>query len=322
MRTKNSIYNVVGVMVLHFTKIVVTFIGKTVLIRIMGDQYNGLNGLFSNIISMLSIAELGIGSAIIYNLYEPVRNRDLTRIKSIMRFYRKCYHAIAGIVFAIGVCVLPLVKSIVGEVAVDESVYVIYLFYLLDSVMSYFLSYKRSIIYVYQKNYIISIFDTLYVACMQLLQVGIILVTHNFLLYLTVMTISRVVENIGIHLYVNRQYPFLLDKDTEPISDDVKRDIVTKVKGLMFHNIGSYIVFGTDNILISKLVGIIEVGFYSNYMAIFNPLANILKQVITSVQASVGDLLVEKDSEKNFQIFKKLELINFWLYTSDRKSVV
>ena len=200
MRTKNSIYNVIGVMVLYFTKIVVTFIGKTVLIRIMGDQYNGLNGLFSNIISMLSIAELGVGSAIIYNLYEPVRNRDLTRIKSIMRFYRKCYHAIAGIVFAIGVCVLPLVKSIVGEVAVDESVYVIYLFYLLDSVMSYFLSYKRSIIYVYQKNYIISIFDTLYVACMQLLQVGIILVTHNFLLYLTVMTISRVVENIGIHL--------------------------------------------------------------------------------------------------------------------------
>ena len=321
MRTKNSIYNVIGVMVLYFTKIVVTFIGKTVLIRIMGDQYNGLNGLFSNIISMLSIAELGVGSAIIYNLYEPVRNRDLTRIKSIMRFYRKCYHAIAGIVFAIGVCVLPLVKSIVGEVAVDESVYVIYLFYLLDSVMSYFLSYKRSIIYVYQKNYIISIFDTLYVASMQLLQVGIILVTHNFLLYLTVMTMSRVVENIGIHLYVNRQYPFLLDKDTEPVSDDVKRDIVTKVKGLMFHNIGSYIIFGTDNILISKLVGIIEVGFYSNYMAIFNPLANILKQVITSVQASVGDLLVEKDSEKNFQIFKKLELINFWLYTSVSISV-
>lgn len=316
MRTRNSIYNIIGVMILYFTKIIVAFIGKTILIRVMGDQYNGINGLFSNVISMLSIAELGIGSAIIYNLYEPVRDENITKIKSIMKFYQKCYHTIAGVVFAAGLCILPFIKSIVGEVTIKESVYILYIFFLLDSVVSYFLSYKRSIIYVYQKNYIISIFDTLYVVATQLLQVMVIIFTHNFLLYLSVMIISRVAENIGIHLYANKQYPFLLDKDIELVSDDVKQDIITKVKGLMFHNIGTYIVLGTDNILISKLVGIIEVGFYSNYAAILNPLASILKQAITAVQASVGDLLAEKDREKSFQVFKKLELINFWLYTA------
>lgn len=321
MRTKNSIYNMVGVMMQYLAKIVVTFIGKTVLIRVMGDQYNGINGLFSNVISMLSIAELGIGSAIIYNLYEPVRNGDLTKIKSIMSFYRKCYHAIAGVVLAAGICALPFIKSMVGEVAIHESVYVLYVFFLLDSVASYFLSYKRSIIYVYQKNYVISFFDTIYIFASQLLQAMVILLTGNFLLYLTVMILSRIGENIGIHLYTNKQYPFLLDKNVEPVPDHVRQDIVTKVKGLMFHNIGTYIVLGTDNILISKLVGIIEVGFYSNYMAILNPLASILKQAITAVQASVGDLLIEKDRKRSFQVFKKLELMNFWLYTAVSVSV-
>lgn len=322
MRTKNSIYNVIGVILFYFTKIVVAFIGKTVLIRVMGDQYNGIHGLFSNVVSMLSIAELGIGSAIIYNLYEPVKNNDIPKIKSIMWFYRKCYHAIAGVVFAVGMCILPFVKSIVGEVELNESVYVLYLFFLMDSVASYFLSYKRSVIYVYQKNYIISLFDTLCIFSIQLLQAAVILLTHNFLIYLTVMIICRVSENIGIHLYANKQYPFLLDIDAEPISNEVKKDITTKVKGLMFHRIGTYIVLGTDHILISRLVGIIEVGFYSNYTAIFNPLADILKQAVTAVQASVGDLLVDKDYEKSFKIYKKLELVNFWLYTAVSVSVL
>lgn len=315
MRTKNSIYNIFGVVILYFTKIMVSFIGKTVLIRVMGDEYNGINGLFSNVISMLSIAELGIGSAIIYNLYEPVKKNDLAKIKSIMKFYRKCYHAIAGVVFGAGICTLPFVKSIVGDVAIKENIYVLYIFFLFDSVASYFLSYKRSLIYVNQINYVISIFDMLYVFGSQLLQVAVLLLTHNYLLYLAVMVICRLAENIGIHIYANRRYPFLLDKDVEKVPDNVKKDIVTKVKGLIFHNIGTYVVLGTDNILISKLVGIIDVGFYSNYTTILNPLANVLKQAMTAVQSSVGDLLVEKDRQKSFQVFKRLELINFWLYT-------
>ncbi len=321
MRTKNSVYNIIGVIALYITKILFNFVGKTVLIRVMGDQYNGVSGLFANVISVLAIAELGIGSAIVYNLYKPVKENDIPAVKSLMRFYKKCYHIIAAVVLAAGLCILPFVRFFAVDVSVNESVYVLYLFYLADSVVSYFFAYKRSLIYVYQKNYIISIFDVLYNFTLQVSQILVLLFTHNFLLYLFVMVICRIAENICIHIYANKKFRFLSDKDAEPISDNVKKDIVTKVKGLLFHNIGTYVVMGTDNILISRLVGIVEVGFYSNYNAVFGPLASILKQVITAVQASVGNLLVEKDYEKNYKIYRRLELVNFWLYSAVSISV-
>ena len=135
------------------------------------------------------------------------------------------------------------------------------------------------------------------------------------------MVICRIVENICIHIYANKHFCYLSEKDASPISDDVKKDIITKVKGLLFHNVGTYVVMGTDNILISRLVGIVEVGYYSNYNAVLGPLASILKQVITAVQASVGDLLVERDYEKNYRIYRRLELVNFWIYTAVSISV-
>lgn len=320
MRTKNSVYNIIGVIVLYITKILFNFVGKTVLIRVMGDQYNGVSGLFTNVISILAIAELGIGSAIVYNLYKPVKENDITAVKSLMRFYKKCYHIIAAVVMVAGLCILPFVRLFAVDVFVKESIYVLYLFYLADSVVSYLFAYKRSLIYVYQKNYIISFFDVFYNLTLQACQILILLLTHNFLLYLLVMVICRIIENIFINIYANKNFRFLLE-DAEPISDNVKKDIITKVKGLLFHNIGTYVVMGTDNILISRLVGIVEVGFYSNYNAVFGPLASILKQVVTAVQASVGDLLVEKDYEKNYCIYRRLELVNFWLYSAVSISV-
>lgn len=315
MRTKNSLYNMLGIVALYAIKTIFVFLGKTCLIKVLGDEYNGINGLFTNIISMLSIAELGIGSAIIYNLYEPVKNGKIENIKSIMKFYKTCYHIIAVIVFMAGLFIMPLVPSITGNVNVNESIYLLYSLFLLDSVASYFLSYKRSILYVYQKNYIISIFDILYVVILQTMQIMIIYATKNFILYLLIGIICRIGENILIHIYANNKYSFLVDKDIKPISKKVRADIIEKVKGLVFHQIGSYVVFGTDNIILSKMISVITVGFYSNYLTIINPLQSILNQLVSSVQASVGDLLVEKDVKKNYSIYCKLQFINFWLYS-------
>lgn len=316
MRTKNSVYNMIGVLGLYVVKLVFSFIGKTYLIRIMGDQYNGINGLFSNIISMLSIAELGIGSAIVYNLYEPVRNNDIPQIQSIMRFYKRCYHIIAGVVCAIGLAIVPLVPSITGEVAIHENIYVLYLLFLMDSVASYFLSYKRSLLFVYQKNYIISAFDGIYTVALPIVQIAVLAATRNFVLYLGMGILCRIAENLLIHFYVNHKFPYIRERDVAPVSRKVRDDIKEKVKGLLFHNIGSYVVFGTDNILLSRFFGVIVVGFYSNYLTVINPLQNILKQMVTSVQASVGDLLVERDQKKNYSIYSRLEFVNFWLYTA------
>lgn len=315
MRTKNSLLNVLSVLCLYAVKLTFTFMCRTILIKEMGDVYNGINGLFLNVISMLSIAELGIGTAIIFNLYRPARDNDIELIKSIMCFYKKCYTIIAFVVLFLGIVISPFIPIIIGDVDIKESIYLVYYLYLINSVASYFLSYRRSIIYVYQKNYIVSIFDIFYTAISQTLQIIVIKKTHAFIPYLIIGISCQILENIFIYRYTNKQYKFLLEKNALPLPSKIKEDIIKKVKGMLFHNIGSYIVIGTDNILISKIVGVVTVGYYNNYLTIVDPISNILNQIITATQSSIGNLLVEENGKKNYEVYQKLNFFNFFAYT-------
>ena len=143
MRTKNSVYNILGVTALYFVKILLSFVGKTCLIKVMGDEYNGINALFGSVISMLSIAELGIGTAIIYNLYKPVKENNIEAIKSIMIYYKKCYRLIAGIVLVLGIIMTLFIGDLIGELSIGENLYFLYYLFLLDAVCSYLFSYIR-----------------------------------------------------------------------------------------------------------------------------------------------------------------------------------
>lgn len=315
MRTKNTILNVIATILLFSIKVLLNFIGRTLLIRYLGDNYNGISSLFSNIVSILSIADMGIGSAIIYNLYKPVSENDINTIKSIMKFYKQCYHIIAIVVFFIGLCILPFISDLVGVINIADNIFILFLLFLTDTVLSYLFTYKRSILYVNQRNYIISYIDILYYMILNTGQILIIIYSKNYLLYLVFMIVCRFVENIVINYYVNKKYRYLTDRAVEKINIKIKKDIVEKVKGLLFHQIGSYIVLGTDNIIISKFLGVIYVGFYSNYLIILNPISSIISQIISATTASVGNLLVEKDTGKNYNIYRKISLICFWLYS-------
>ena len=315
MRTKNSLLNAVSVLCLYAVKLIFTFMCRTVLIKEMGDVYNGINGLFLNVISMLSIAELGIGTAIIFNLYRPARDNDVELIKSIMCYYKKCYTTIAFVVLILGIVISPFIPMIIGDINIKENVYFVYYLYLTNSVASYFLSYRRSVIYVYQKNYIVSIFDIVYTVISQTLQIAVIKITHGFIPYLIIGISCQILENVIIYRYTNKQYKFLLEKNVFPLPNEIKGDIIKKVKGMLFHNVGSYIVIGTDNILISKIVSVVAVGFYNNYLTVVDPISNILNQIITATQSSIGNLLVEENSEKNYEIYQRLNFFNFISYT-------
>lgn len=315
MRIKNSLYNMIGVVALYFIKIFLSFMGKTCLIRIMGNEYNGINALFNSIISMLSIAELGIGSAIIYNLYKPVKENNIREIKSIMHLYKVCYRAIATIVLAIGICITPFVKLLVGNVSITDNIYVLFYLFLADAVASYLLTYKRSIFYANQKNYIVSICDIGYTFLMQILQIVVLIVAHSYIGYITIGIVCRIIENLVIQYFADKKYPYLKEKNIPKLSRAVSKNIIENVKGLLFHKIGGYIVYGTDNIIISRMVNIVAEGFYSNYLTIINPLSNILAQIISALQASVGNLLVDKNKEKDYEIYKRIDFLNSWLST-------
>ena len=313
MRTNNSIKNTIGSMAANISIIIIGVIAQAIFIKILGTEYLGINGLFTNIISMLGIVELGIGSAIVYNLYKPIAENNISLIKSLMNFYKKSYRLIGIIVLILGICIMPFLNSFVGNLTIDINIKVVYLLFIIDIVCSYFLSYKRSILVANQKNYLINIVHIIYTILLNVFQLFILYLTKNYYLYLIIKIVMRILENIVITIIANKKYSYLKEKDILPLDKDIEKDIFKKIKALFFHKIGSFIVLGSDNIIISKFLGIIQVGLYSNYYLIINAVQTLFTQIISSSTASVGNLLVICNKEDNFKVFKRIRFLNFWL---------
>lgn len=309
MRKKNSFLNILGSLGSYFIAMIFTFVTQACIVRVLGIEYNGVNGLFTNIITMLSVAELGIGTTIIFKLYKPLADQDVEKIKSWMDFYKICYRIVAIFVTIVGIVIVPLVPIIVGKVHILENIKVLYLISLLDTVLSYVMTYKRSILYADQKNYIINIVHIGYVMFMNITQIILLLIFKNYYLFLAIKLLYRLLENILINIYVNKNYSYINTKTT-PISNTEKKDVIDRVKAMFLQKISFVINKGIDNIVISCILGIVSVGLYTNYFTIVSAITAIIYQIVSSFTASVGNLLTENDNDKNFDIYKKINLFN------------
>lgn len=315
MRVKNSIKNVSIAMVSYILAMLIGIVAQSILVRNLGIEYNGINGLFSNIISMLSIAELGIGSAIVYHLYKPIAEKDYEQIKSLMNFYKRAYRLVAIFIAIIGIGLIPFLGKIVGETTIsNKDVHIIFSLFLFDAVSSYLLTYKRSLLYADQKNYIINIVHIFYTILLNAVQIYIIIITKNYILYLIVKILFRILENVIITMITNSKYKFILEKNVKKVDDNIIKDIMQKIKALLFHKIGNYLVDGTDNIIISTFLGITSVGILTNYRMILNAVSTLISQGFNAITASVGNLLVLEEKEKVYVTYKKLSLMNFFIY--------
>lgn len=312
MRKTNSLKNIIGSMASNIITIIIGLVAQALFIKILGSEYLGLNGLFSNIITMLGIVELGVGNAIIYNLYKPIAENNTSKIKSLMNFYKKSYRIIAAIVLIIGIAIIPLLPFFIEEVTIDINVDLVYFLFLIDVVCSYLLSYKRSILYANQKNYIINFVHIGYTMLLNIFQLLILYFTKDYYLYLIIKIVMRILENLVISQIADRKYSYINEK-ADKLDKETEKDIFTKVKALFFHKIGSFIVLGTDNIIISKFLGLTTVGLYSNYYLIINAIQTVFGQIIASFTASVGNMLVTENKEKCYDVFKKIRFFNFWI---------
>lgn len=314
-RKKSSFKNMITAVSSNVLTIIVGLVAQAVFIKILGSEYLGLNGLFSNVISMLGIVELGMGSAIIYNMYKPIAENDHEKIKSLMQFYKKSYRIITLIISIIGIMIIPFIKYIVDieSVTVGINVYLVYILFLLETICSYILSYKRSMLYADQKEYITNIIHMGYTILVNTMQLTFLYFTHDYYLYLIIKVMMRLVENIVISSYVNRRYSYLLDNNVTKLDSKTEKDIFQKIKALFFHKIGTFIVSGTDNIIISKYLGLVTVGLYSNYYMIINAVQTVINHIIQATRASVGNLLVTESKTKQFDIFNKIRFVNFWI---------
>ena len=314
MRTKNSIKNIAFGIAGQLVSTLLNFVSRTVFIYVLGANYLGVNGLFSNILSMLSLAELGVGSAIIYNMYKPLAENDKEKLKSLMKLYARAYNYIGCIVAIIGLTITPFLDYIIKDKPDIPNLTFIYLLFLLNSVVSYFFVYKSSLIVADQKNYIVTIKYQKYALIQAVAQIIILFVTKNYILYLCIQIICSFTVNLSISRKADELYPFLRENNVELLDDKSKKQIFKHVTAMMSHKVGGVVVNGTDNILISSFVGVFWVGLYSNYVMIIGILNKFIGQVFTAITASIGNLNAEKDIEKSYNVYKKILFVNFWLY--------
>lgn len=307
------IKNVAGSTIFQVLGYFLNFIVRMVFVRILGGTYTGISSTFLNILGVLSLAELGIGSAIGFSLYEPLAKKDEKKTAALMALFRKVYIVIGIMVAGIGVLLLPFLKYIIKPAEQVSCFYFIYLLYLADASLSYFYSYKFTVLSADQREYIIGKYRFFCDVCKSLIQIAVLYFWGNFILYLMVQLIFRFLYNITLSCYVDKKYPYLNKEAKLPIDPAIKANIFYKVKSLLYHKIAGTVLISTDSILISGFAGVVLAGIYSNYMLVSDFVTQVCNMIFSTLTARIGHILALKTKEDLIGEFKKISFIGIWL---------
>lgn len=314
-RTANTAKNAALGLISQISKIVLSFVSRSVFIYVLGVEYLGVNGLFSNILMLLSFAELGIGNAIIYGMYKPLAVDDKEKIKSLMALYAKAYRAIGIFVFVAGLLVIPFMDYIIKDTPnVNESIVLIYILFLVNTSISYFYVYKKSIIQADQKGYLVLTYQQLFNIGKTVVQIIFLMLTGQYILFLIIQIMTTLLNNIYVSKKSEKMYPFLKEGKAKSLSKEEQSLIFSNVKALFLYKFGSVVLNGTDNIIISALIGISAVGLNSNYVLIVSSLTAIVGQIMHGFTASVGNLNAVGTKVTKERAFNKMFFISAWMY--------
>ncbi len=312
-RTSNSFRNISSGLVAQAIQMVLGFVSRTVFIKYLSAEYLGISSLFSNILMMLSLAELGIASAFIYELYRPLSEKNYEQTAVILRYFKKAYYTVGITVFLTGLILIPFLDHIIAEkpATITEDIRIIYLFYIISTSSSYFFSYKISMLDADQKISVSTFNSIKFLIGQNIVQILVLIFTHNFLLYLGVQIVSQLFSNIFISRIVDRNYSYLLKYKDIKIQPEVKKNIITNVKATFLTKIGGVLVNGTDNIFISSFVGLALLGKYSNYVMLFGLVSSFLMIIFANIKSSVAHFIINESMEKQREIFQTINFLNF-----------
>lgn len=312
MRKKSVLKNVIAKWIGTILLTILQFISRRICVDSFGDKLLGLNGLLQSFISMLSLLELGVGSAIYYSLYEPLAKGDTQKISAIMQLYKKIYKYIGIVIMAVGVCILPFINCFISTQINLTTIRCAYLILLSDTVLSYFLSYSRNIFNADQKEFFCTNTDTVFGLITVLCQIVVTLVTGNFYLYLLIKVIGTLLANFVIFYYSKNKYHYLDNKvKYTDLSKEFLDTLKKNIKALCMSNIASYLVFGTDNVLLSGFVGLGSVFIYTNYNTIINLINQLFHNVFDSMRASIGNYMITETKNKTYELFERIYFLNY-----------
>ncbi|MCX4313396.1 MAG: oligosaccharide flippase family protein [Clostridia bacterium] len=312
-RSVNSIRNTVFAAIAYVVKLLAQFVVRFVFIRYFVAEYLGVNGLFTNILNVLSLAELGVGNAIVYSMYKPIAENDTEKIKSLVRLYRNLYLIIALVIIVIGLALIPALPFLIKDAPnVDINLTVVYLLFLAQTAIGYFFAYRRSLVFAYQRNDVESKVSLLAQCILAVTQILIIIFWKNFYAYTAAFVLCNALDAIIVFAVSYKLFPEIRGKAKKLEKSDSK--IIAKNTGAMVcHKLGSAIVFSTDSIIISAFIGAAVLGYYSNYTLITAAMTSVVNLAMTAIKGSIGNLIAQKGADEVYKIYQALNFMLMWL---------
>lgn len=312
-RTLNSVRNIIWAIINKVAIIIMPFVVRTVMIYKLGAEYTGLSSLFTSILTMLSLAELGFSNAMVYCMYEPIHNGNNQIICALIKLYKKIYTYIGIIILVIGLILLPFLPSLIkGTIPENINIYYLYLIYLSNTVISYFLfAYKSSLLTAYQRNDLISVISLCCNMVMYALQIVVLLLMKNFYMYAILIPVSTVAMNLLYEKTSRKFFPKIVCKGE--VSAELKGKIKKRVIGIMLYKFSSTTRTSFDSVIISAFLGLILLTQYQNYFMIISSVLGMFTVISNAITASIGDSIVAKSVDDNYHDFKKFVFVYMWV---------
>lgn len=314
-RLKNSALNFASGFLGRVLAILLNFAVRTIFIYCLNEAYLSVNGLYSNILTVLSLAELGFGSAMVYRMYAPVAVKDYQKAAALLQFYKKVYIIIGVVIFLLGLCVIPFMDYIIKDKPDISGLTLYYILFLVNTSISYwFSSYKASVLYADQKEYIKTNVQNTMAILQSGLQIVLLLLFRKYLLYLLIQLAGNIFLNLYVAHLVDKRYPEIQTYQGASLSTEERVQIRKDTEALVLSRFGHVALNGTDNIIISAVVGVLWVGRLSNYTLICDSVTSVLCQITAAITGSLGNFFATEDKHAGYALFKKVEFLNFWLY--------
>ena len=313
-RTENVSKNLTNSIIFQVTNIVIKFVLRTIFIYTLGKEYLGVNGVFNNILSVLSLSELGLSTVIVFDMYKPIAEDNKKLVVQYFDFFRFIYSIIGLFIIMIGISLLPFLDKLVKDVPNVKHIRVYYLLQLGTTAASYFFAQYRSFIDAHQLNAINTANNWLFAIIRTVLQSIVLIVWKNYMLYLLVELIVVIVSNYVLSIKCKQRFPYISNK-VERLPATNKRTILRNAMSTFSIKVGITVVNATDNLLISTLISTIVVGIYSNYGLITTIITASTMLISSSIQASVGNLCVEGDARKSYNVYKRIRFLYCSIYS-------
>ena len=315
-RVEYSVLNIATGLGGYIINTILGFICRMVFVRCLAADYLGVSGLFTNVLSMLSLAELGIGSAVVYALYKPLAENDERKIASLVEFYGKAYRTIGTFIAIVGILLMPFLNVIIRDTPnIKESIYLLYIIYLFNTSSTYFFSYRSSLIIAAQQNYIVGGLNYIITILQSIIQMAYLLITREYIGYLLIQTAGTFIYNILISYIAVKKFPYIKGKEIDPLRENERKSLFRDIKDLTVYKLSGLLVNSTDNIITTFFNGLATTGMASNYTLLTTTLNSLLNQIFNGLTASIGNYNVTETKERQYSMFKFLNMMNFWIFS-------